>query len=732
MAGQGKFSTEAFVWAVGALAEIRRIPFDARLLVQRFPPPYDIPLIRQALEDLGLRNGLREIDPAFLKADALPCLTFLHSPEQETGNPTESVVTDGLQQTSAAPDAEQQTDAEPRLIPALLLKAEGDKLLILQAGEAAPQTIGSADLAARSAGPLLFCAPADEEPADPAAPTKQPFGFRWFIPELLKHRKIWSEVLLASLFIQIIALATPLFTQVIIDKVVVHHSLSTLIVIAVALGVSLIFNSALSWVRQYLVLHTGNRMDAVLGHRVFFHLLHLPMRYFEHRPTGTMVARLHGVETIREFLAGGLVTLLLDFPFLIIFLALMFWYSWQLTLISVVSLLLITIISIVVTPMIRARLNRQFLLGARNQAFVTEYVSGMETVKSLQLEPQLERRYGDYLASYLAAGFDSRKLSNTYNTVANSIDQAQTIAILCVGAWLVMHNGSLTIGQLIAFQMFSSRLSQPVLRLVGLYLEFQQANISVQRLGDILDAPVEPYTLIPARSGGGQGEIQVQGLSFRYGEDRPWLYRELDFNLPAGRCVVIMGPSGCGKSTFAKLLLGFYQPQEGSILLDGRDIRHLSANELRANFGVVPQETVLFSGTIYENLSMANPHANFENIVHVCKLAEIHDAIEALPQGYQTEIGEHGSGLSGGQKQRIAIARALLRQPRILIFDESVSHLDPHTAEQFAKTVNRLKGKVGMLFITHQMPKGLQADGVIHLGGGHLAPVSAHKDDVAS
>ena len=213
------------------------------------------------------------------------------------------------------------------------------------------------------------------------------------------------------------------------------------------------------------------------------------MRYFEHRPTGTLVARLHGVETIREFLAGSLVTLILDFPFLIVFLAIMFWYSWQLTLISLTSLALITILSLAITPILRKKLNHQFLLGARNQAFLTEYVSGMETVKSLQLEPQLSKKYGDYLATYLASTFDTKQLSNTYNTIANTLDQLQTLSILCAGAWIVMHNPEFTIGMLVAFQMFSGRLSGPVLRLVGMYQEFQQADIAVKRLGDLMDAP---------------------------------------------------------------------------------------------------------------------------------------------------------------------------------------------------------------------------------------------------
>jgi len=297
----------------------------------------------------------------------------------------------------------------------------------------------------------------------------------------------------------------------------------------------------------------------------------------------------------------------------------------------------------------RARLNQEFLLGARNQAFLTEYVSGMETVKSLQMEPQLKTRFGDYLASYLDAGFSARQLANTYNVAANTLDQFLTLLILCIGAWMVMRNDGFTIGMLVAFQMFASRLSQPMLRLVGLWQEFQQAAIAVTRLGDIMNAPTEPYSLIPARAGSNHGGIEIQNLSFRYAEDRPYLFDGLNISIKPGQCVALMGPSGSGKSTLAKLLQGFYRPANGQIKIDGQDIRNLSANELRQHFGVVPQETTLFSGTIYENLILANPLASFQDVVRACQMAEIHQTVEQLPQGYQTEIGEHGVGLSGGQ-----------------------------------------------------------------------------------
>lgn len=621
-----------------------------------------------------------------------------------------------------APEGKDDEAEAPVLAPILILKSDDNQLLYFHPGSQAPETLAVEEAAQRLEAELILIAreskvgEGKEESIPGFDAKKKEFGFGWFVPELKKYKSLWRDVLLASFSIQLVGLATPLFTQVIIDKVIAHQTQSTLLVLGFALVIFMLFTSGMTWLRQYLVLHTGNRIDAVLGSQVFRHLLRLPLPYFENRPTGTTVARLQGVETIREFISGAAITLVLDLPFLLIFLAVMFWYSWQLSLIALGLMCVIAVMSVLMVPVFRERLNRQFMLGARNQAFVTEYVAGMATVKSLQMEPDVERKYGDYLASYLSAGFNTKQVGNTYNVIANGVEQLMTLSILLVGALLVMRNEGFTIGMLVAFQMFASRMSQPMLRLVGLWQEFQQANIAVKRLGDILDIPQEPHALTPAREAGGKGMIELKDVAFRYSEQLPWLYRNLDLAFKPGRLTVLMGPSGCGKSTLAKLLLGFYLPQEGQIRLDGRDIRHLAANELRQTFGVVPQETVLFSGTLYDNLAMAQPYASFDDVVQACKAAEIHEVIEKLPEGYKTEIGERGTGLSGGQRQRIAIARALLKKPKILIFDEAVSNLDQQTAEHFAKTINTLKGKVTMIFITHQIPRGLQVDEVIALG----------------
>ena len=714
MEGRGTLSARDLAWALGSLCQLYRLPFSPELLQQQFPPPYDKTTLLAAAKALDFKIGEKTVNALELTTLPLPCLAFIKylAPEPEPIQATESP----------------QDVRVPQLKIALLAKVDEGQLVYFEVGDQAPRTMAVAAFDAHfEPEVMLFVRSTAQAADDDMAEGPPKFGFRWFIPELIKHKRIWRDVLSASLAIQLVALTTPLITQVVIDKVVVNQTQSTLWVVGIALVMFMLFSSTMTWMRQYLVLHTGNRVDAVLGQTVFRHLFRLPMPYFEQRQTGILVARLHGVEQIREFVSGAAVTLLLDCPFLLIFLAVMFWYSWQLSLIALGIMLLIVGLSVAVTPIFRAKLNKQFLLGAKNQAFVTEYVSGMATVKSLQMEPVLEQRYGDQIAEYLAAGFETKQLSNTYNTIANALEQTMTLAILIVGALLVIDSANnaatgattFSIGMLVAFQMFASRMSQPMLRLVGLWQQFQQANIAVKRLGDVMDMPTEPYALIPKRAGNrGElgGHIAFQAVSFRYSEQHPWLYRNLNLTIKPGHLTVLMGPSGCGKSTLAKLLLGFYPPSDGRIMIDGQDLRYLSANELRTNFGVVPQETTLFSGTVYENLQMANAQASFEEIVAACKMAEIHDVIEGLPQAYQTPLGEHGVGLSGGQRQRIAIARALLKKPKVLVFDEATSNLDNQTAEHFAQTINQLKGKVTMLFIAHVLPRGLQVDEVIQFG----------------
>jgi len=678
------------LWALASLCGVQRVPFHARLVLQKFPPPLDIATFMRAADALGLPVSRAPVAARDLRHALLPLVAL------------------------------RRDGGSARL--ALVLSADAQTALVAER-ESPPRDMPLGEFAGRYALDVLLVGAPKEETSSDAGLANRPFGLRWFIPELLRHKAIWHEVLAASLVLQLVALATPLCTQVIIDKVVVHHSSSTLTVILAALAIFVAFSAALSYARQYLLLHTGNRIDAILGMRSFEHLLRLPPRYFETRPTGTLVARLHGVETIREFITGAAASLLLDVPFLFIFLAVMLWYSVPLALIAVALIAVLAAASLAVTPTLRRRINEQFMQGARNQAFVTEHIAAMETVKSLQMEPQVAARFGRSLADYLRASFATRQLANAYGVLANGVEQTLSVSILGVGAWMVMTQEGFTIGMLVAFQMFCARLAQPAMRLAGLWQEFQQAAIAVQRLGDLMDAPAEIHSLNPVRAREPAGRIEIDNVTFRYGEEQAPVYENFSLTIEPGACVALTGPSGSGKSTLAKLLQGFYLPTAGAVRIDGRDTRLLAANELRLHFGVVPQETRLFSGTLFDNLIAAQPHAGIGEVIDACRQAEIHDFIEGLPLGYRTQVGENGVGLSGGQKQRIAIARALLRRAQILIFDEATASLDRDTAESFGRTVSRLRGSATVLFISHHVPKSLAVDRVARLDG-RVAPMN--------
>lgn len=679
------------VWLLGSLCGLQRLQFDARALLQRYPPPHSFATLIEAGRELGFRFARAPVDRRTLGRLNTPCIARLRLP--------------------AAGTVEQPGH------PILLLRVDDERVLFFESGSARPRQMGLEEALQQLQDSCYLvtaepATPATDAAVDPAPAT----GWRWFAAEMLKYRAVWWQVLAASVVLQAIGLCTPLFTQVMVDKVVVHQTMSTFKVIIVAMVVFMLFSTAMGWLRQYLIVHTGNRIDAVLGSRLFAHLLHLPMPYFEQRPTGTIAARLHAIETVREFLCGAAVSLIVDLPLLALFFGVMVWYSWLLAMAALGILLMIAVASIVVGPLMRTRLNRQFLAGARQQAFVTEHVAAMETVKALQMEGRMRDEYDARLAEWLGAGFASRQLANGFGALIGLLEQSMTLVVLGLGAWLVMRNDGFTIGMLVAFQMFAARLSQPVLRLSGLWQEFQQACIAVQRLGDILDAPAEPHSLRSMEQAPGRGRIVLENLAFAYSAQARPLYEGLSTTIEPGELVMISGPSGCGKSTLARLLLGFYLPSGGRILLDGRDIRHLSASRLREHFGVVPQQPVLFSGTLCENLQLACPQATREEMVAACAQAGIHEHIQSLPLAYDTRIGEQGTGLSGGQKQRLAIARAILRRPSILIFDEATSSLDEATAAQIARTINRIKGGMTVLFIAHQVPAGLKPDREIRLG----------------
>ena len=540
------------------------VPFDPNAVLPRYPAPRAPAQIALVAAEFGLKlspvpTGVTPVAAlgwiGWRAADAAEAPTTEQQSPDSTGHRSTTVTPVLIER-----DASGRTQIHaPRPSEALARAARGEaKLDLIESwviqrdtshGHAAPEASDMAD-----------------DPATDAETRRRPFGFPAIWREVMRYPGIWRQVLLASLAIQVVGLGTPLLTQVIIDKVLVHHTMSTLIVVAAALVVFMLFTSGMTWIRQYLILHTGSRIDAVLGDSVFGHLLRLPVPWFEKRPTGTVIARLQGIETIREFLTGATVSLVLDIPFLCVFIAIMFVYSWQLSLIAVAITGMIALLSLLVTPLLRRRLDQQFLAGARAQAFTTEYVSGYETVKALQLEPTLQRRYGGLLADHLATTFSTRQLGNTFGTLAGALEQVMTLAILVVGALLVMRNDGFTVGMLVAFQMFASRMSQPMMRIVGLWQEFQQASIAVKRLGDLMNAPAEPHAQRAVRTqAAGPAELRIENVSFRYGDDQPWTLKHFDLTLERGKLTVLTGPSGSGKSTLTKLLLGYRRPDEGRI-----------------------------------------------------------------------------------------------------------------------------------------------------------------------
>jgi subfamily B ATP-binding cassette protein HlyB/CyaB len=727
--------TGHLLWLLGSLAQLHRAPFDPQAARLRHPGPSALPQVLDAIRGLGLETSLRQVRQADAEQLLPPCVLFLR-PTEDPAAPVGSIgASCPAAGTPHAPDAPTEPVHSP-LRPCLVVRTSDERFLYFEAGSAEPKTGRYADFerdffpeacTVRRPPPHYGEAHGSDPGTDEAsASAPRRFGFRWFIPRLLAHRAVWRDVILASLALQVAGLALPLITQAILDKVIVHHAVNTLTVLAGALLMLLLFNAGMGYLRQYLMLHTGMRVDAVLASETFSHLVRLPPLYFEHRPAGALVARLQGIESIREFISGAALAAILDLPFALLILAMMLAYSPALTGLAAAFVGAMAAAGLAIAPVLRRRVEAQFADSARVQAFLTEHLSRMAPAKVLQMEPLLARRHDGLFARFLDSGFATRRLGAGYSTLISALEQGMNLSILAAGAWLAMSEPGFTIGMLIAFQMFAGRLSQPVLRLASLWQEFQQAALAVRRLGDFMDLPPEIETQPRHDAGPLVGQVQVENLGFRHAASLPWLYRGLNLALAPGRCVLLLGPSGSGKSTLSRLLLGYYPPGEGRILLDGRDITQQGVERLRAVFGVVPQDTTLFSGSVLDNLLLANPHASIQDAMAACQMAGVHEVITAQPRGYHSELAEGGVGLSGGQRQRIAIARALLKGARLLVLDEPLTGLDPENARQIIATLNRLVSQgVGLLYIAHEPPPGLQVHQQLRLQAVPQPPASA-------
>lgn len=551
------------------------------------------------------------------------------------------------------------------------------------------------------------------------------FGFSWFYKRMLSYKGIVLQILLASFVMQLFGLVTPLFTQVVLDKVLLHHSISTLNVIAFAFFSVIVFESLLSLSRNYIFTHTTTKIDAKLGSELFTHLLLLPMVYFENRKVGNIAARIRELDNIRDFIANKSVSVILDLLFSIVFILMMLLYSVKLTFVSLAFVICIALIYFFITPILRARLEDKFQMGAASNSYLVESITGMQTIKSLAIEGSMRKYWEDYLAKYLKSSFNLSNLSNIASTFANSLQKLMTLAILYFGVGLVI-DGSLSVGQLIAFQMFANQFSAPIMRLVSLWNELQQAILSVDRLGDILNTPQEQTTNKPISLNQVSGNIKFDNVSFKYSPNSNYVLNNLSFNLQANKSIGIVGRSGSGKSTITKLIERLYIPNEGSIYIDGIDLRHLNPYVLRSNLGVVLQENYLFSGSIKENISLSKPSASMQEIINVCKIAGAHDFISELSAGYDTLVGERGSALSGGQRQRIAIARALLHNPRVLIFDEATSALDYESEKIITSNLSLIKQNKTFIIIAHRLSTVKDCDEILVLDKGNLVECGNH------
>ena len=607
----------------------------------------------------------------------------------------------------------------------VLARADEDRVL-LQEGERPPLLAGIEEFGSTWTGQLVLLTRRAA-----LAGSERRFDLTWFIPPVVKYRRLFGEVLVASFFLQLFALVTPLFFQVVIDKVLVHRGLTTLDVLIVGLVGIAVFEIALGGLRTYVLSHTTSRIDVELGTGLFRHLLALPLAYFESRPVGQTVARVQELDTIRSFLTGSALTLVLDLLFTVVFLAVMYWYSPTLTHVVLGSIPFYVLISVGITPSLRRRVEEKFRRGAANQAFLVETITGVETLKSMSVEPQMRRRWEEQLAGYVRATFRVVVLGMAGSQSVQLVSKLVSAITLWLGARLVIA-GELSVGQLVAFNMLAGQVSGPILRLAQLWQDFQQVRISVERLGDVLNTPMEPgcaagRPALPAI----EGWLRFERVSFRYRPDGPEVLREVSLEVRPGEVIGIVGRSGSGKSTLTRLLQRLYVPTHGKVLVDGVDLAMVDPAWLRRQVGVVLQENVLFQRSVRDNIALAAPAMAMERVVAAARLAGAHEFILELAEGYDTVLEERGANLSGGQRQRIAIARALATDPRVLVFDEATSALDYESERVIRENMSRIVRGRTVLVVAHRLSTVRHADRIVVLDRGRVVEEGSHQELLA-
>lgn len=611
-------------------------------------------------------------------------------------------------------------------LPAIARMTTGEYLVVVQAGSdqvmiqqhdgGRSESISLEEFDDATTGELLFITKDDEAHAE----NQREFGFKWFFKTIFKYSSIMRETLLASFFIQLFALITPLFFMIIIDKVFSHNNLSTLDVLVFAMVVVALFDVLLSGIRTYLMAHTTNRVDLELGSRLFKHMMKLPLSYFESRRTGETIARMREVETIRNFLTGSTLTLLIDILFLFVFLFVMFLFSTKLFLIVLSALPLFFLASYFITPLMKSKLEDKHQKMAENQSFLVETIAGIETVKASSTEMNHQREYEEKLAGLSKCGFNTSNLSNLINQSTSLISKGLTIVLLYVGAKLVM-SGQLSVGQLIAFNMLTARVVQPIQRLAQIWQEFTGMKVSIQRVADIMKAPVEPVMLsgkteMPQL----KGAIEIEDVSFSYGAESPEVLSNINLSVKPGEVIGIVGSTGSGKTTLVKLLQRLYVPSKGRILIDGMNLVSVDGTQLRNQIGVVAQDFVLFNKSIRDNISLGDVNIDDATIIEITQKVGIHETIMQLPDGYDTVLQERGRGLSMGQRQAIALARSLVRDPAILILDEATSAMDYEAEQEFQKNFAVMTEGRTAFVIAHRLSTVRHADRIITLEGGKI------------
>jgi subfamily B ATP-binding cassette protein HlyB/CyaB len=553
------------------------------------------------------------------------------------------------------------------------------------------------------------------------------FGISWFLPSIKRYRKPLIEVLVLSFFINLLALSTPLCFQLVVDKVLAYRSFSTLVVVISVLLILAVFGAILKHLRQYLIQHTANRIDVELGAKMFGHLLHLPLSYFEIRAAGVIVTRARELRTVRAFLTGQALLTMIDLAFIFVFLGVLFIYSKFLAMLLLLLLPLYVAIGAFLRPALKRLLKQKFKRWSVGQQLMVESIIGIQTLKAAAVEPLFMRRWEERLSSFVKVSFEATMLGVLASTSVEFVTKLQTAMVLFFGALQVL-NGAMTVGGLIAFMLISRQLTSPILRMSQVWQDFQSALVAIDHLADIFDSPVESRQQATGVASQLTGDIELKKLGFRYRDDLPDAIKNVSLHIRPGEVIGLVGPSGSGKSTLTKLLQRLYEPSSGEILLDGHDITQLDPTWLRRQLGVVLQENFLFNQTVHENIAMARPEMQRSAVARVARLAGADEFISKLPQGYDTIIEERGANLSGGQRQRLAIARALATNPRILILDEATSSLDYESERIIQGNMERIVQGRTVIIIAHRLAAVRGCDRIVGMYNGEVIEMGSHEE----